>query len=132
LKQGTLESSIRCGSAAMMRRRSAVTCRELQFSAVTGVYVFGPGGEPMASKASNEIREIALVSSLGSTAQAVPKPTQRERELIALIGLGLKNKEIAYELNISENTVHAHIRNILRKYKLRNRTQIAIMFRGAA
>jgi DNA-binding NarL/FixJ family response regulator len=55
-------------------------------------------------------------------------PTPREQELITLIGRGLQNKVIAYELNISENTVRAHISNIMRKYNLHNRTQIAVMF----
>jgi DNA-binding NarL/FixJ family response regulator len=60
--------------------------------------------------------------------QRAAKLTARERELIALIGRGLENKGIASELNISENTVRVHVRNILRKYKLSNRTQIAVMF----
>lgn len=55
-------------------------------------------------------------------------PTPREQELITLIERGLQNKVIAYELNISENTVRAHISNIMRKYNLHNRTQIAVMF----
>jgi DNA-binding NarL/FixJ family response regulator len=60
--------------------------------------------------------------------QGAAKLTVREREIIALVGRGLQNKAIANELKISENTVRIHIRNILRKYKLRNRTQIAVMF----
>ncbi len=55
-------------------------------------------------------------------------PTPRERELMMLIARGMQNKNIAYELNISENTVRAHIGNIMRKYRLHNRTQIAIAF----
>jgi DNA-binding CsgD family transcriptional regulator len=55
-------------------------------------------------------------------------PTPRERELMMLIARGLQNKNIAYELRISENTVRAHIGNIMRKYHLQNRTQIAIIF----
>jgi DNA-binding NarL/FixJ family response regulator len=55
-------------------------------------------------------------------------PTPREQELIILIGRGLQNKVIAYELNISENTVRAHISNIMRKFNLHNRTQIEVMF----
>jgi DNA-binding NarL/FixJ family response regulator len=60
--------------------------------------------------------------------QSVVTSTRREREVIELVGRGLRNREIASELNISVNTVRVHIRNIIRKYKLRNRTQIAIMF----
>lgn len=55
-------------------------------------------------------------------------PTPRERELMMLIARGMQNKNIAYELKISENTVRAHIGNIMRKYRLQNRTQIAITF----
>jgi DNA-binding NarL/FixJ family response regulator len=55
-------------------------------------------------------------------------PTPRERDVIRLIGRGLLNKQIAYELNITEGTVQTHIKSINRKYGLRNRTQIALMF----
>ena len=55
-------------------------------------------------------------------------PTPRERDLMTLIARGMQNKNIAYELKISENTVRAHIGNIMRKYRLQNRTQIAIIF----
>lgn len=55
-------------------------------------------------------------------------PTPRERELMMLIARGMQNKNIAYELKISENTVRAHIGNLMRKYHLQNRTQIAIIF----
>ena len=55
-------------------------------------------------------------------------PTPRERQLMMLIARGMQNKHIAYELKISENTVRAHIGNLMRKYHLQNRTQIAIIF----
>lgn len=55
-------------------------------------------------------------------------PTPRERELMMLIARGMQNKNIAYELKISENTVRAHIGNIMRKYRIQNRTQIAIIY----
>ena len=56
----------------------------------------------------------------------LPPLTRRERELISLIARGMQNKNIAHELNISEHTVRAHIGNIMRKYRLQNRTQIAM------
>ena len=45
-------------------------------------------------------------------------PTPRERDLMMLIARGMQNKNIAYELKISENTVRAHIGNIMRKFGL--------------
>jgi DNA-binding NarL/FixJ family response regulator len=56
----------------------------------------------------------------------LPPLTRRERQLITLIARGMQNKNIAHELNISEHTVRAHIGNIMRKYRLQNRTQIAV------
>jgi DNA-binding NarL/FixJ family response regulator len=55
-------------------------------------------------------------------------PTPRERDVIQLIGRGLTNKQIAYELNIAESTVDSHIKSIKLKYGLRNRAQIVLMF----
>ncbi|HET7849353.1 MAG TPA: LuxR C-terminal-related transcriptional regulator [Pseudolabrys sp.] len=58
---------------------------------------------------------------------ATEAPTAREQQLIVLIARGLQNKVIAHELKISANTVRAHIGNIMRKYRLHNRTQIAMV-----
>lgn len=58
--------------------------------------------------------------------QATEAPTAREQQLIVLIARGLQNKVIAHEMQISANTVRAHICNIMRKYRLHNRTQIAM------
>ena len=37
------------------------------------------------------------------------------------------NKQIAYELNMSEHTVKVHLRHIMRKLKARNRTEVAVL-----
>jgi DNA-binding NarL/FixJ family response regulator len=51
--------------------------------------------------------------------------TQREREVIALIGDGMSNNEIARELNVATHTVKTHVRNIMAKLGLRSPLQIA-------
>jgi DNA-binding NarL/FixJ family response regulator len=51
--------------------------------------------------------------------------TQREREVIALIAVGLSNKEIAARLNIATDTVKSHVRNVMDKLALHSRLQIA-------
>ncbi len=53
--------------------------------------------------------------------------TEREREVLALIGRGLSNPEIADELHISEVTVKSHIGHIFTKLDLRDRAA-AIVF----
>ena len=52
--------------------------------------------------------------------------SDREREVISLIGKGATNREIAEELIISEQTVKSHLRSILNKLNLRNRQQAAV------
>ncbi len=52
--------------------------------------------------------------------------TSREREVIALIGEGLKNKEIADRLFISETTVRHHLTSILKKLDLSGRMELLI------
>jgi DNA-binding NarL/FixJ family response regulator len=51
--------------------------------------------------------------------------TRREREVIALIGEGLSNKEIAQRLHIAVHTVKSHMHNVLEKLALHSRLQVA-------
>jgi DNA-binding NarL/FixJ family response regulator len=50
--------------------------------------------------------------------------TQREQQLIPLIGRGLSNKEIANHLHLSEQTVKNHVHRILRKVGVSDRLSI--------
>ena len=52
--------------------------------------------------------------------------TTREREVMALVVSGLLNKQIAYELGVSEATVKAHVSAILQKLGVESRTQAVI------
>ena len=55
------------------------------------------------------------------------KLTNRQTEIFNLIcRRGLSNKKIAQILNISESTVKVHISAILKAYRVRNRTQLAL------
>lgn len=47
--------------------------------------------------------------------------TPREREITALIWLGLTNPQISQELSISPNTVKTHIKNILSKFNIHSK-----------
>jgi DNA-binding NarL/FixJ family response regulator len=50
--------------------------------------------------------------------------TDREREIVNGVMQGMRNKEIATQLGISEKTVKAHLRNIFRKLKVSRRAQL--------
>ncbi len=51
--------------------------------------------------------------------------TERELFVLRLVSSGASNQEIASKLSISVNTVKSHIKNILEKLQLENRTQAA-------
>ncbi|KEI06950.1 response regulator transcription factor [Clostridium botulinum] len=54
--------------------------------------------------------------------------TEREFEILALIGEGLSNKEISKKVYLSEGTIRNYITNLLQKLQLRDRTQLAIYY----
>jgi two-component system, NarL family, response regulator len=58
-------------------------------------------------------------------AENLPRPdlTARETEVLQLVATGLRNKEIAFRLTISEATANAHIKHILEKLNASDRTQ---------
>lgn len=56
--------------------------------------------------------------------------TERERDVLRLVGRGATNREIARTLFISEGTVKNHISNILARLGLRDRTQAAVYAAG--
>jgi DNA-binding NarL/FixJ family response regulator len=58
--------------------------------------------------------------------QPVESLTERELEVLSLVGHGRSNKEIATELGITERTARTHVSNILGKLDLQSRTQAAL------
>lgn len=50
--------------------------------------------------------------------------TQKETEIIKMIKEGLSNKQIAYDLGISESTVKVHVGHIFKKMSCFNRVQL--------
>jgi DNA-binding NarL/FixJ family response regulator len=53
--------------------------------------------------------------------------TARQWDVLERLKQGKQNKIIAYELNMCESTVKVHIRNIMKKLKARNRTQVVLL-----
>jgi DNA-binding NarL/FixJ family response regulator len=53
--------------------------------------------------------------------------TARQAAVVDALRRGKANKTIAYELNMCESTVKVHVRNIMKKLKARNRTEVAYL-----
>jgi DNA-binding NarL/FixJ family response regulator len=55
--------------------------------------------------------------------------TTRELEVLDALCMGRSNKIIGHDLNMCENTVKVHVRNIMRKLNAKNRTEVAYLAR---
>jgi DNA-binding NarL/FixJ family response regulator len=78
------------------------------------------GGAPMTSEIARMVVEAFQKKPAGL--EPDQSLTHRESEVLALLSEGLSNKEIAERVNISYDTVRAHLRNIYEKLHVRGRT----------
>lgn len=79
---------------------------------------------PMTGALFAQIARVAVRRGSAEALEAV-RMTQREREVVELIGAGMSNKEIAQRLHIATDTVKSHVRNVMEKLALHTRLQIA-------
>ncbi len=72
-----------------------------------------------------------VLSAMAGEAKEEPSTmrrlSERERQIAALVARGLKNKDIAHELGISENTVKRHLQSIFNKTGARDRLELAVI-----
>jgi len=75
---------------------------------------------------SDEMPREAGGDELGDLASRLATLTPQQVRVLSMLGQGLLNKQIAYELNVSEATVKAHVSAILQKLGVESRTQAVI------
>jgi len=87
---------------------------------INGIRAAARGDSPLSPKAAKEL--------LGERARRRPIDdlTQRERDVLTLVGRGLSNKQIAWRLGISEKTVKAHLGSVFDRLGVQDRTQAAL------
>ncbi|SHJ91832.1 two component transcriptional regulator, LuxR family [Aureimonas altamirensis DSM 21988] len=77
---------------------------------------------------------ILAMQSMLESGHAPERPlngmfTARQMAVVDALRRGKANKIIAYELNLRESTVKVHVRNIMKKLKATNRTEVAFKIR---
>ncbi|MBX6724290.1 MAG: response regulator transcription factor, partial [Dactylosporangium sp.] len=70
--------------------------------------------------------EVARLLAAGDTAVDLSRLTPRERQVLAEVGRGRSNREIARALGVTEKTVKTHVSAILAKLGVQDRTQAAL------
>jgi len=79
----------------------------------------------MAAKLLSEFKELSTGAKAESAPGVEAELSPREGEVLQLVAQGASNKRIADSLFISENTVKTHLRSIMEKLHLANRSQAA-------
>ncbi|OBZ16206.1 DNA-binding response regulator [Bacillus sp. FJAT-27264] len=102
-------------------------------SAIQTIYNGGTVLQPdITAMLLKELNKIQAVPSMqppllnANANKLLESLTDREKEILALLGQGLNNKEIAGQLLISEGTVKNHVSSLMAKLELRDRTQAAV------
>ena len=72
----------------------------------------------------------AMVSHQPSAPSSMSRLSERERQISYMVARGMKNRDIAGELNISENTVKRHLQSIFSKTGSRDRLELAVLALG--
>jgi two-component system, NarL family, nitrate/nitrite response regulator NarL len=77
------------------------------------------------------LRRVAALSAQPLRSTEEPSLTQREQQILGLVGEGMSNKQIGRALRIGESTVKNHIHSILKKLQVHRRGEAAARLRIA-
>jgi DNA-binding NarL/FixJ family response regulator len=102
---------------------------------LAGIRAAADGGSPLAPRVA-----VTLVAERRQGSAGAPEPaadqdrdreaiSDREREVLALVGAGVANKQIAFRLGISPKTVKSHLSHIFRQIGVNDRLQAALWAR---
>lgn len=126
--QDDVADYVRAGASGFIMKDATF---DTLFDTIRSVYA---GTEVLPTELTNTLfNQIAMNVSRKSKARVMEsvRLTNREREVIDLLGEGLSNKEIAARLHIAVHTVKSHVHNVLEKLALHSRLEVAAFSHGS-
>ena len=117
----TIERAMACGAAGFIPKSLPKDVMVAAIGEIMAGNVFRPQMD-MDIKAP----EPGIISDAINRAATL---TRKQRSVLSLIAKGKSNKIIAYEMQVTDTTVKAHVTAIFRKLKVSSRTQAAILAR---
>jgi DNA-binding NarL/FixJ family response regulator len=96
---------------------------------VDAIRIVAEGDALLAPAVTKRLLErfAATLPTPEERAPALATLTERERDVLELIAIGLSNAEIAARLFLGETTVKTHVSSMLRKLELRDRVQAVVL-----
>ena len=115
--QGLVQRALNLNAAGFIPKTSGIATILEAVNAVLKGDIWVPDGYDQISPADKETDEIA---------KRVATLTAQQIRVLMMLKEGLLNKQIAYELGVSEATIKAHVSAILQKLHVSSRTQAVI------
>ena len=115
----TVERMLRAGAAGIVGKR-------LEFATLVRAIRGVAAGELWANRRAVAQAFEQIAAPAARPWRELGALTKRERQITEGVGRGLRNREIARSLNISEKTVKSHLNNIFRKLKVDNRFAVGL------
>ncbi|MDH3811931.1 MAG: response regulator transcription factor [Gammaproteobacteria bacterium] len=113
-----IRRSIQHGASGFIPKSSPISMLEKGIRAVLDGEVWVPEGI--------YLKDDRLDSEEAEIAAALSSLTPHQFRVLMMLGEGLLNKQIAYQLGVSEATIKAHVTAVLRKMHVNNRTQAVL------
>jgi DNA-binding NarL/FixJ family response regulator len=117
-----IRRAIQHGASGFIPKSSSIRTIEAAIRAVLEGEVWIPEGI--------DLEDGALDSEEARTATALSSLTPHQFRVLMMLSEGLLNKQIAFQLGVSEATIKAHVTAILRKMQVTNRTQAVLAVQG--
>jgi DNA-binding NarL/FixJ family response regulator len=116
-EQGLARKALSLNAAGFIPKTSSIETIVAAVNAVLNGEIWAPEGYDQVSPADKETDEIA---------RRIATLTAQQIRVLMMLKEGLLNKQIAYELSVSEATIKAHVSAILQKLNVSSRTQAVI------
>jgi DNA-binding NarL/FixJ family response regulator len=117
-----VERALTCGAVGFIPKSTPKDEMIAAIATVLAGGIYRPHEAAGPAKKNYGPSDAELMEGLGSL-------TRRQRAVLTLLARGRSNKQIAFELDVTNTTVKAHVTAILRKLKVTSRTQAVIVAR---
>lgn len=114
---GTIHRALDLGASGFLSKSAGIEEIREGIEKVMAGEVFVPAGYDQAQEYEPEVADLL---------QRLQTLTPQQSRVLSMLGEGLLNKQIAYELGVSEATIKAHVSAILLKLNVDSRTQAVI------
>ncbi len=113
----TIRRSLELGASGYVKKSASIEYIRAAINTVLEGGVVAPENIDLGKESDPEIADlIARIKTL----------TPQQSRVLGMLGEGLLNKQIAYELSVSEATIKAHVSAVLQKLNVDSRTQAVI------